>query len=77
MDTLTATEPKQNAEAPAPPAPDYSKPVVKPKQGALEFIRGVLDHGGPGYLQLAITHICNARCDFCGLTASTPSSAAA
>lgn len=26
----------------------------------------MLDHGGPGYLQFAITNICNAKCDFCG-----------
>ena len=26
----------------------------------------VLSHGGPGYLQFAITNICNAKCDFCG-----------
>src|SRR5207244_7102209 len=26
----------------------------------------VLEHGGPGYLQFAITNICNAKCDFCG-----------
>jgi MoaA/NifB/PqqE/SkfB family radical SAM enzyme len=26
----------------------------------------VLQHGGPGYLQFAITNICNAKCDFCG-----------
>ena len=26
----------------------------------------VLEHGGPGYVQFAITNICNARCDFCG-----------
>jgi MoaA/NifB/PqqE/SkfB family radical SAM enzyme len=26
----------------------------------------VLNHGGPGYLQFAITNICNAKCDFCG-----------
>jgi MoaA/NifB/PqqE/SkfB family radical SAM enzyme len=25
----------------------------------------VLRHGGPGYLQFAITNVCNARCDFC------------
>jgi len=25
-----------------------------------------LAHGGPGYLQFAITNICNAKCDFCG-----------
>jgi MoaA/NifB/PqqE/SkfB family radical SAM enzyme len=28
----------------------------------------VLDHGGPGYLQFAITNVCNARCDFCGFS---------
>jgi len=26
----------------------------------------VLDHGGPGYMQFAITNVCNARCGFCG-----------
>ena len=30
------------------------------------MIGEVLRHGGPGYLQFAITNICNARCDFCG-----------
>lgn len=25
-----------------------------------------MEHGGPGYLQFAITNVCNARCDFCG-----------
>ena|SRR5262245_26241166 len=36
----------------------------------------VLEHGGPGYLQFAITNICNAKCDFCGFAvdASTRSS---
>ncbi len=29
-------------------------------------MREVLDHGGPGYLQFAITNVCNARCEFCG-----------
>jgi MoaA/NifB/PqqE/SkfB family radical SAM enzyme len=29
------------------------------------LIREVLAHGGPGYLQFAITNVCNARCDFC------------
>lgn len=29
------------------------------------MLREVLEHGGPGYLQFAITNICNARCDFC------------
>jgi MoaA/NifB/PqqE/SkfB family radical SAM enzyme len=30
------------------------------------LLRDVLAHGGPGYLQFAITNICNAKCDFCG-----------
>jgi MoaA/NifB/PqqE/SkfB family radical SAM enzyme len=47
-------------------APDFSKPVVKPKKSAFKLIGEVLDHGGPGYLQFAITNICNAKCDFCG-----------
>src|SRR5260370_24608306 len=41
-------------------------PVVRPKTGAFKLLREVLDHGGPGYLQFAITNICNAKCDFCG-----------
>jgi MoaA/NifB/PqqE/SkfB family radical SAM enzyme len=48
------------------PAPDFSKPVVRPKKGAFRLLGEVLNHGGPGYLQFAITNICNAKCDFCG-----------
>jgi organic radical activating enzyme len=33
---------------------------------SLDLDREVLDHGGPGYLQFAITNVCNARCEFCG-----------
>ena len=47
-------------------APDFSKPVVKPRKSTLKLIGEVLKHGGPGYLQFAITNICNAKCDFCG-----------
>lgn len=58
------------AQPPAPiaaePITDYSRPVVKPKTGVFKLIGGVLDHGGPGYLQFAITNLCNAKCDFCG-----------
>src|SRR5664279_1351845 len=50
--------------------PDFSKPVVRPKKGALKLIGEVLNHGGPGYLQFAITNICNADCDFCGFARS-------
>jgi MoaA/NifB/PqqE/SkfB family radical SAM enzyme len=45
---------------------DGSRPVVKPKRSAFQLLGDVLAHGGPGYLQFAITNICNAKCDFCG-----------
>src|SRR6201988_4230653 len=45
---------------------DFSKPVNRPKTGVLKLVGEVLKHGGPGYLQFAITNICNAKCDFCG-----------
>ena len=56
------------AEVPTPvhsPAPAL-EPVVPPKKGAWQLFKEVLNHGGPGYLQFAITNICNAKCDFCG-----------
>src|SRR5215475_11500840 len=40
--------------------------VAPPRKGVLQLLRDVLNHGGPGYLQFAITNICNAKCDFCG-----------
>ena len=45
---------------------EFSAPVVKPKKSLWRLLGEVLDHGGPGFLQFAITNICNARCDFCG-----------
>jgi MoaA/NifB/PqqE/SkfB family radical SAM enzyme len=53
------------AASSAPPAAP-SRPVQPPRTGALQLVKDVLDHGGPGYLQFAITNICNAKCDFCG-----------
>ena len=56
-----------NAVASSPPrVADLSRPVVKPRKSVLQLLGEVLDHGGPGYLQFAITNVCNARCDFCG-----------
>jgi MoaA/NifB/PqqE/SkfB family radical SAM enzyme len=55
-----------SAAEPAPTGSDLSRPVVRPKKGAFQLVREVLNHGGPGYLQFAITNICNAKCDFCG-----------
>jgi MoaA/NifB/PqqE/SkfB family radical SAM enzyme len=51
---------------PAAPTTNFSSPVVRPKKNALTLLREVLTRGGPGYLQFAITNICNAKCDFCG-----------
>jgi MoaA/NifB/PqqE/SkfB family radical SAM enzyme len=45
---------------------DHSRPITAPGKGAWTLIKEVLAHGGPGYLQFAITNVCNARCDFCG-----------
>lgn len=65
MNTISLPRP----EAPAPaaaPAAALSRPVVRPKKSRFNLLREVLEHGGPGYLQFAITNICNAKCDFCG-----------
>jgi MoaA/NifB/PqqE/SkfB family radical SAM enzyme len=43
-------------------------PLARPRKGAWKLLGEVLRHGGPGYLQFAITNICNARCDFCNFS---------
>src|SRR5262252_4673727 len=60
--TLNPPEPAAKAAS----APDFSVPVTRPKKSVFKLAAEVLDHGGPGYLQFAITNICNAKCDFCG-----------
>ena len=50
--------------------PDFSGPAVRPKNGTLKLLGEILQYGGPGYLQFAITNICNADCDFCGFARS-------
>ena len=50
----------------ARPPLDFSRPVERPAKSRWQLLNEVLDHGGPGYLQFAITNICNAKCDFCG-----------
>ena len=40
-------------------------PVEPPKKSGWQLVKEVLQHGGPGYLQFAITNLCNAKCDFC------------
>ncbi len=63
------TLPRTNAAASALEAgsgPDNLPPVARPRSSSFKLLREVLSHGGPGYLQFAITNICNAKCDFCG-----------
>src|ERR1043165_9474232 len=57
-----SSAPAADAQTPA----IQDSPVVKPKKSAWRLFGEVLDHGGPGYLQFAITNICNAKSDFCG-----------
>src|SRR5436305_1881812 len=61
----TAIIPERSAKA-AISAEQPSAPVMRRKKSAWKLFGEVLDHGGPGYLQFAITNICNAKCDFCG-----------
>src|SRR5216117_1673195 len=65
MSTAILNQPPAAGQASHPPA-DSSRPVVIPKKGVFQLIGEVLNHGGPGYLQFAITNVCNAKCDFCG-----------
>lgn len=68
-DTRTSETP-ENAVAKSPAA-SVSQPAVRPpKKGTLKLIGEVLNHGGPGMLQFAITNICNADCGFCGFRRS-------
>jgi MoaA/NifB/PqqE/SkfB family radical SAM enzyme len=50
---------------PALDTPEGLRPVVKPKKNFRQFTGEILSHGGPGFLQFAITNVCNAKCDFC------------
>src|SRR3954471_17935395 len=59
---LTAAQPATEAGRGALP----TTPVVRPSKSAWKLLGEVLEHGGPGYLQFAITNVCNAKCDFCG-----------
>src|SRR5271167_3549219 len=67
---IPSEPPVAAAPRPAAATPDFSRPVPRPKKGTLKLISEVLHHGGPGYLQFAITNICNADCDFCGFARS-------
>ncbi|HEY0548999.1 MAG TPA: radical SAM protein [Verrucomicrobiae bacterium] len=43
-----------------------SSPIARPRKSGWQLFKEVLQYGGPGYLQFAITNVCNAKCDFCG-----------
>lgn len=43
-------------------------PPVKRKAGFWPLLKECIRNGGPGYLQFAITNVCNAHCDFCGFS---------
>ena len=55
-----------------PTDPDYQLdtpvPPVKRKTGFWSLLKECIRTGGPGYLQFAITNVCNAHCDFCGFS---------
>src|SRR5262245_32389282 len=62
----SATLSRQNPPAAGPVTAEPLAAVAPPRKGVLQLLHDVLNHGGPGYLQFAITNICNAKCDFCG-----------
>lgn len=68
--TAMPESPVTKSAPPAADKPDFSRPVARPKKGVLKLMGEILNHGGPGYLQFAITNICNADCDFCGFARS-------
>jgi len=65
MSSATVSRSAAAVEAPPAPAESFASPVTRPRTGLLRLVGDVLRHGGPGYLQFAITNVCNARCDFC------------
>ncbi|MFM8418952.1 MAG: radical SAM protein [Verrucomicrobiota bacterium] len=62
--------------APAPGQPldprlgDVTQPIPAPVASGWSLLKDVLAHGGPAYLQFAITNVCNADCGFCGFARS-------
>ncbi len=48
------------------PATVPRPPLVRQNKSVFRLFGEILSHGGPGYLQFAITNVCNAKCDFCG-----------
>jgi MoaA/NifB/PqqE/SkfB family radical SAM enzyme len=54
------------ADEKEPAVPASPDPILPPKKILWRLVGEILAHGGPGYLQFAITNVCNAKCDFCG-----------
>jgi MoaA/NifB/PqqE/SkfB family radical SAM enzyme len=72
MSTVSSTSPAGIART-KPTAASSSQPALRvrrPERSVWGLFREVLRHGGPGYLQFAITNICNADCGFCGFARS-------
>jgi MoaA/NifB/PqqE/SkfB family radical SAM enzyme len=66
MSTAALTRPgARPAPASAGAGSDFTPPVARPGARPFKLLGEVLRRGGPGYLQFAITNICNAKCDFC------------
>jgi MoaA/NifB/PqqE/SkfB family radical SAM enzyme len=68
LGSMSSVSSMRVADAPAliesaVPAPQ--SPISRLRTSRWKLLKQVLNHGGPGYLQFAITNICNARCDFC------------
>jgi MoaA/NifB/PqqE/SkfB family radical SAM enzyme len=70
MSSAAMNPPVAPQPQPATSAADFQEPVSRPSKSAFQLLREVLNYGGPGYLQFAITNICNADCDFCGFARS-------
>jgi len=68
--TVTSEPPVVEAASLVGTGTKFFKPVARPKKTVLKLVGEILHHGGPGYLQFAITNICNADCDFCGFARS-------
>src|SRR5499425_3387022 len=64
--STAALTPNPSVAEETTPVSNFRGPVVRRKKSVFALLRDVLTHGGPGYLQFAITNICNAKCDFCG-----------
>ena len=70
MSTATAEAGPPTANARSNDGGNGAGPFTRPKQSVFKLIGDVLEHGGPGYLQFAITNVCNADCGFCGFARS-------